>query len=211
MEKKRGIALGTILIVLTFLAGLVIYGIIPLPFDINFASIYSNVSVYAANFLNLLSQYLINIMEKLPWEIDMSLLVFILQWIVLFLVVLVIVIKIVKHRKKVNEVASSKEIIPKKSKSETDLDILYNMLKKNKSLSIKAISKIFKISREKALDWSKILENHDLVTIEYPTFDIPEVKINEKEKKEPTQKPAETISKGESSKLRGKKKKSGKK
>lgn len=77
------------------------------------------------------------------------------------------------------------QITRKKTRSETNLDVFYNLLKDKKSLSIKTVAKLFKVSREKALEWAKILENHELVTIEYPTFSVPEVKINEKEIKTP--------------------------
>jgi len=74
----------------------------------------------------------------------------------------------------------------KKKKSETDLDVLYHLLEKRKRLSVPAIAKLFKIDKEKALEWGKILGNLELVTIEYPAFNEPEIRIKEKKETEET-------------------------
>ena len=63
----------------------------------------------------------------------------------------------------------------KMKRGETEFDMLYSLLKENKKLKIQEISKILNISPEKALEWSKLLENHNLALISYPAFSEPEV------------------------------------
>jgi len=67
------------------------------------------------------------------------------------------------------------------NENKTDLDLLYDIIKNNKELPISAISKSFGIKKEAALEWCKILESGDLVSISYPGFSESIVRINEKE------------------------------
>ena len=73
------------------------------------------------------------------------------------------------------------------SKSETEIDVLYRLLQEKKSLSVATIAKTFGITKEKAIEWAKILEDNDLATVEYPAFNDPQVEIKgldeEKDKK----------------------------
>ena len=63
-------------------------------------------------------------------------------------------------------------------KFQTDLDVLYEVLKQKQKLRIKSISKAFKVKPEQAMDWAKILETGKLATIEYPgLFGDPELVI----------------------------------
>ena len=62
-------------------------------------------------------------------------------------------------------------------KTNTDLDLLYFLLREKKKLKIPTISKIFKIDKEKALEWCRILESHDYVIINYPSLSEPEVEF----------------------------------
>lgn len=66
-------------------------------------------------------------------------------------------------------------------KNKTDLDTLYELLQNKKELSISAISKLFDVDKDIALEWCKILESGELVSISYPAFSEPVVRINEKE------------------------------
>lgn len=62
---------------------------------------------------------------------------------------------------------------------DTDLDVLYTILKTRKHLKLKVIAKVFDIDSEKAMKWAKILESGNLVSIEYPGFfGNPEIVIN---------------------------------
>lgn len=65
-----------------------------------------------------------------------------------------------------------------KSENKTDLDILYDILREKKQLSLSVISKSFNISKEIAMEWCKILEAANLVSIDYPSFSEPVVNVN---------------------------------
>ena len=66
-------------------------------------------------------------------------------------------------------------------KNKTDLDTLYEILKEKKELTISSISKAFNISKDTAMEWCKILESGELVSIDYPSFSEPVVRLSEKE------------------------------
>ena len=118
--------------------------------------------------------------------------ILLVEWLVIIIIVGVILLreklklnKEMKDSEKILKIPSSKL---KRSEPETDLDLLYKLLKENKSLRISAISKIFKVSKEVALEWCKILEEGDLAVIYYPTFGDPKVILNsDDEKKEEKQ------------------------
>ncbi|MBI3622886.1 hypothetical protein HY212_02285 [Candidatus Pacearchaeota archaeon] len=124
-------------------------------------------------------------------NMNISLVAFILQWIILLLIVMFSYSKFIKQ-KKIEDI--SHDELPKIKDSEgldTELDTLYQLLNEKERLSIGAIAKAFNVQKEKALEWSKILEEHDLVTIEYPAFNDPEVEVKEKKiniKNEPFEK-----------------------
>ncbi len=61
-------------------------------------------------------------------------------------------------------------------KYETDLDKLYKIIQKFKSIKFSEIEKVFNINNEKAEEWAKILEEHNLAQIHYPAFGEPELK-----------------------------------
>lgn len=124
---------------------------------------------------------------QLPFGLNLSNIAFIIQWIILLSILVFAYSRFVKHKKE-EELKLDFHLVKKNySRSETDLDSLFDLLKDKRNLSTKSISKLFNISKEKALEWAKILENHELVKIEYPAFADPEVKINEKENKEKNQ------------------------
>lgn len=65
-------------------------------------------------------------------------------------------------------------------KSQTDLDVLYELLKDRKQMRVSSVSGLFKISNETAMDWCKILESGNLARIEYPGMGGAIVKAIEK-------------------------------
>ena len=67
-------------------------------------------------------------------------------------------------------------MITKEDKYETDIDKLYRVVEKYKSIKISEIKLVFNISSEKAEEWVKILEDHNLVISHYPAFGEAEVK-----------------------------------
>ena len=121
----------------------------------------------------------------LPYGLNISLLAFILQWIILLFIIIFAYTRFLKHRKEEDEKIKFLVIPEPKSKAETNIDILYNFLKKEKGLSIGAVARIFNVKKEIALEWGKILEENDLATIEYPAFADPEIKMKEEEEEQP--------------------------
>lgn len=70
------------------------------------------------------------------------------------------------------------EVQPLK-KAFTDIDVLYATLQKKGNLKMSLIAETFNIDKEKALEWSKILESHDLAGIRYRVFAEPELVLKE--------------------------------
>lgn len=132
--------------------------------------------------------------QNLPFGLNLSLVAFIGQWVILLLIVLVGYLKFIKHKKEEEEKVKT-FVIPKDlPKSQTNLDVFYHLLQENKSLGLGIIAKLFNLRKEKALEWARILEEKNLVTIEYPAFSDPEVRIKgykEEMEKEREQKKAD--------------------
>lgn len=66
--------------------------------------------------------------------------------------------------------------------SDTDLDVLYKLLKEKNKLSISNIARIFKIDKDLAREWGKTLEEGKLAFIDYPRFSGPVLKLATKGK-----------------------------
>ena len=154
-----------------------------------FLIIFASVNLYlffnkgSASYQNISGRFIEDI-PKMPWNLNISIIAFVAQWIILLIVALVAYVRFMKKRKEEHVQLSYSRIKNKITRSETDLDILYNLLKEKKRLRIGLIAKTFKIKKENALEWGKILENYKLAIIEYPTFSEPEIRLFEKEKDE---------------------------
>jgi len=111
-------------------------------------------------------------------SLDFSTIAFIAQWILILAIVLVFYIKFLKRKKAEDKNGASIKVERERGKkSTTDLDELYELLTERKNLKISVISKSFKVDKDKALEWGKILEEHNLASIEYPAFSEPELII----------------------------------
>jgi len=86
------------------------------------------------------------------------------------------------YKRKVDEKSINIEEFTKDSK--TDLDALYKMIIAKKRLSVKSVSHLFQIEEDLAMEWARILESGDLVTIEYPGFSSPSIVFKEKNEEE---------------------------
>ena len=64
-------------------------------------------------------------------------------------------------------------------KSSTDIDVLHAVIQKKGSVKISIIAATFNVSRETALEWSKILESHGLASIHYKVFGDAELTIKD--------------------------------
>lgn len=99
------------------------------------------------------------------------------EWIIL---VMLIMGNLIMERKKVTSQPLIVEQLPIHSKSKTDLDALYDLLKEKKRLKMSVIAKSFNISETTANDWAEILETAKLATVNYPRFSESELVLNEK-------------------------------
>ncbi len=131
---------------------------------------------------------------KVPYiNLDLTLLIIISQGIILGFIIFAIVMRTMKNKNQKKEKINLGSFSLKKTKSQTDLDILYNIIKTKKKVSIEALSLYFNISQEKALEWAKILENEEMVTIDYPFLSNPEISFIDNKPLE--NKPLEKVSK----------------
>ncbi len=67
---------------------------------------------------------------------------------------------------------------------ETDIDKLFNLVKRRRSITLSAAAKELGKTDKDIAEWGGILEKHKLVTLHYPIFGDPELRIVEKKKKE---------------------------
>ena len=64
---------------------------------------------------------------------------------------------------------------------ETNIDKLYNMVGKRKSMTFAEAAEEFDVSREQISSWAKILEDHKLAGVHYPVFGVPVIFAKETE------------------------------
>jgi len=117
------------------------------------------------------------------------------EWLAVIIIVLVILIA--GSRKLSKDMKKEKDLISKslkkeynKTKPQTDLDVLNNVLQRKKILRMNAVSKFFNVDKDIVMEWFKILEEAGLAEISYPTVGDPkiistkkDVSNNEKKKK----------------------------
>jgi hypothetical protein len=98
----------------------------------------------------------------------------------LFVVVIVVIVYVVKKiRYKPKITRKDFDVVGDGKRSRTDLDTLYEILKKRKEVKLEDVEKAFKVDGEVALGWAKILENGDLAEIDYPRLGKPVLKYYE--------------------------------
>lgn len=104
---------------------------------------------------------------------------FIAQWSLIFLLLVYAGFRdIVVSRKKESLLNVH---FSKTPSNRTDLDTLYEMLQKNKKISIAQIAKNFKIDEKIAFEWGKILESGNLAEIVDPGFGAPFLMIKKEQ------------------------------
>ena len=117
--------------------------------------------------------------------LSLSKIFFILQWVLVLIIAIVLYVKNMRKNHEDKVKIHYEDIKVKGGKGCTDIDALYQLLKTKRKLKLSVISNVFKVEKEKVLEWCRILEGHDLVKINYPAFSEPEVEVNdEKETKE---------------------------
>jgi len=104
--------------------------------------------------------------------------IFILSQILLFVIIAVVAFVLIRKFRKRNTLLRKDYVASGNNKrSRTDLDVLYEMLKKKKEVEVEDIERAFRIKPEVALGWSKILEDGNLAEIDYPRFGKPILKL----------------------------------
>ena len=110
------------------------------------------------------------------------------EWLVVISIILYFLIKekmkFDKEKKAGYVLIGKQKINIKKSRNQTDLDVLYELLQKNNFLTMTAIIKYFGIDKNTAITWCQILEEGDLATMHYPTVGEPKIVLNKKEASE---------------------------
>ncbi|MGV8131319.1 MAG: hypothetical protein ACP5N7_04440 [Candidatus Pacearchaeota archaeon] len=114
--------------------------------------------------------------EKIPLP---SILVIIAEWVLVFSLLALSSIK--KRLAESVQKATHIELVKKKNKSDTDIDLLYEMLKKNKRISLSKLAELFKVDKKVVEEWGKILEENGYVEVDYPRFGEIEMRIKEDE------------------------------
>ncbi|MCK5612412.1 hypothetical protein KAR91_61640 [Candidatus Pacearchaeota archaeon] len=183
MGKKRGFVIGSVLALV-------------LVFNLALFSYRQSMSGMAAR----------DIMES-AGGLNISTILFFLQWIVLIILAIVIYFRFIKKGKEEKSKIRSALIKKRGFETETDFDTLYELLKEKKSLSVGAISELLKIKKELVMTWVKILESNELVVIEYPMFGDAEVVL--KTKKKADDREEESEENGKNKKGKDEKKKGG--
>jgi len=112
-------------------------------------------------------------------------LVLAVEWLAVIVVILILLIKskmgVARDIKESGEVAVGVQF--KKQRHETDLDLLYKLLKEKKEMKLAVVAGVFGISKGTAMEWCKVLEAGNLAEIRYPTVGDPKVLLAKKGKK----------------------------
>ncbi len=63
----------------------------------------------------------------------------------------------------------------RKGRYTTDIDLLYQLIKTNDCVPLSYAVKVIKVDKKRIEEWAKILEDHNLITINYPAWGEPEL------------------------------------
>lgn len=114
--------------------------------------------------------------ERIPLP---SIAVIIAEWVLVFSLIALMSLK--KKMAEAVQKASHVEVVKKKNKSDTQIDLLYEMLKKNKRLTLTKLSELFKVDKKVVEEWGRILEENDYAVVDYPRFGEIEIRLKENE------------------------------
>jgi pimeloyl-ACP methyl ester carboxylesterase len=91
---------------------------------------------------------------------------------------------VLKKERKKEEKTQEEKPISKTTGYETELDLFYKAIVENEKIKLSEIIKKFRISKEIALRWAKILEKNKLIKIHYPVIGNPILSVYKEKKKE---------------------------
>ncbi|MFH1210855.1 MAG: hypothetical protein V1645_02980 [archaeon] len=97
-----------------------------------------------------------------------------------FIALIIISLRFYKYHRSKSEVDAKlskeniavikKSIVAKSSKYKTDLDRLYELINEKGKITLSDVATGFNVSIEMAQEWARILESHDMITLNYPPF-----------------------------------------
>ena len=103
------------------------------------------------------------------------------EWLLILVIILVVLVKGKMRANKIEKIKVDPSLLTKykKSRSETDIDVLYEILKEKKNLTFPMIEKLFNVKRQIVMNWGEILESGNLAEIRYPTVGDPRLVLKE--------------------------------
>ncbi len=118
------------------------------------------------------------ILETYPIGASLSRIVVICEWLFVILFGVLLYLGMAKDFSK--EVSDLNEIkLPEHNGYTTDLDRLYEMLKKKKRIGFGAIAKVFNVNQDLVKEWGETLEIGGLASVEYPRIGGAELILKE--------------------------------
>ncbi len=110
--------------------------------------------------------------------------IFILSQIFLLIIIVIAAFIVVRKFKTKEKLVKTDYVVKNEERrSRTDLDVLYEMLKRKKEIDLEDVEGAFKVAPDIALGWAKVLENGDLAEVDYPRFGKPVLRLVIEEEK----------------------------
>jgi len=142
--------------------------------------ILANVALFIVKSKTRMSGYAISEISSMSAGSLINIILFVVEIVAVVIFVIFLYARHLSRKKSENVHIDIKEFESfKNSKSGTDFDVLYSIVQAKGEISLSTIVNLFKVSKEKALKWCKILEEHNLAAINYPAFSEPVLKKKE--------------------------------
>lgn len=102
------------------------------------------------------------------------------EWLLIIVIFMVSLIRAKMEVRGVEQVIVTKIKTPK-GIARTDLDMMYDLVKEKKAIKVNVLAKYFNVNDKTIIDWARILEEANLVRINYPAIGEPQIVINKEE------------------------------
>ena len=103
------------------------------------------------------------------------------------LVISILIVTLIKAKMELQTVVDEVIITPQKTRpsiSRTDIDSMYDIVKEKKRLKVRTLAKYFKVDDNTILEWARVLEEENLITVHSPTIGDPQIILNEEVKQD---------------------------
>lgn len=175
MHNKRGVALKVLIIILVIIV--IIHSIFHIIFFKTNLSLVntlgmSGMAIGEVPAAEIENQIRTNSSYSLPSAIIIA-----AEWLLLFALIVLSFIR--SHLEHSKDKIVHLELLSKKNKSDTDIDILYEILQKNKKVTVSQVSELFKVDKKVVEEWGEILEHNDLAVVDYPRFGEIEIRLKD--------------------------------